>query len=100
MDVLIEKMHEHNKQQLSDKIRIEHFTLLSMIGKGSYADVFIARKKDTGTIYAIKMLSKSKIEQRNQKTHVGIERSILVSAKNTPFSHYIRLKCSILLLSE
>lgn len=84
MDVLIEKMYEHNKQQLSGKIRIEHFALLSMIGKGSYADVILARKKDTGTIYALKMLKKSKIEQRNQKTHVGIERSILIEIQH-PF---------------
>lgn len=80
MDVIIEKMYQHNKQQLTDKIRIEHFALLSLIGKGSYADVILARKKDTGTIYALKMLKKSKIEQRNQKTHVGVERSILVRA--------------------
>ena len=77
MNGLIE--NEEYKQRLNEKVDITNFSLISVIGKGSYAEVLLARKKDTGTIYALKILKKNKIEQRNQKTHVKMERNILVS---------------------
>jgi serine/threonine protein kinase len=63
----------------SDKVSIESFSLLTFIGKGSYADVILARKKDTQKIYALKVLKKKKIEAKNQKNHVSTERNILVT---------------------
>ena len=77
MNGLIE--NEEYKQRLNEKVDITSFSLISVIGKGSYAEVLLARKKDTGTIYALKILKKNKIEQRNQKTHVKMERNILVN---------------------
>ena len=68
----------------SEKVTINSFSLLSVIGKGSYAEVILARKKDTGKIYALKILKKKKIEQKNQKGHVSTERNILVTLSLTP----------------
>lgn len=45
-----------------DQISIDSFHLLSIIGKGSYAKVALVRKKDTGKIYALKILKKSYIK--------------------------------------
>jgi len=79
MNCLIETLDEEQKDRMRDtKVNVDSFALISVIGKGSYAEVLLARKKDTGTIYALKILKKDKIEQRNQKTHVKVERNILV----------------------
>ncbi len=79
MNGLIETLYEEQKDRMNDpKVNLDSFSLISVIGKGSYAEVILARKKDTGTVYALKILKKSKIEQKNQKTHVKVERNILV----------------------
>lgn len=61
-----------------ESININDFLLLCVIGKGSYAKVVLVRKKDTREIFALKVLKKKFIEQRNQKVHVKSERSVLV----------------------
>lgn len=85
MNCLIETLDEEQKDRMRDtKVNVDSFALISVIGKGSYAEVLLARKKDTGTIYALKILKKDKIEQRNQKTHVKVERNILIEIQH-PF---------------
>ena len=50
------------KEETSGKnITSDSFFLLSVIGMGSYAKVYIAKKRDNGKIYAIKSLKKKKI---------------------------------------
>ena len=61
-----------------EKVNLNSFLLLSVIGKGSYAKVVLVRKKDTNEIYALKILKKGNIEIKNQKSHVKTERNILV----------------------
>jgi serine/threonine protein kinase len=39
-------------------ITINSFELLKVIGRGGFSRVALARKKDTGMLYAIKILSK------------------------------------------
>ena len=39
-------------------INIDSFYLHTVIGKGSYAKVVLVKKKDTGDIYAMKILKK------------------------------------------
>lgn len=50
---------------MKEKITLDSFHLLSIIGKGTYAKVALVRKKDTGKIYAMKILKKSFIEIRD-----------------------------------
>ena len=66
-----------NKEK--EKINLNSFLLLSVIGKGSYAKVVLVRKKNTHEIYALKILKKGNIEMKNQKMHVKTERNILVN---------------------
>ncbi len=42
----------------ADKVGIQDFDLLQVIGKGSFGKVFQVRKKDTKKIYALKVLQK------------------------------------------
>ena len=43
------------------KISYESFELISSLGKGSFGEVFLVKKKDTGILYAMKVLKKAKI---------------------------------------
>ena len=53
--------------------------MISVIGKGSYGKVMLVKKKDTGQLYALKVLKKAEIIRRNQVEHTMTERRILVS---------------------
>ena len=81
MDSEIESANFTQHQLLTnkEKVTLDSFSMISVIGKGSYAEVILARKKDSGKIYALKILKKKKIEQKNQKNHIKTERNILVS---------------------
>lgn len=41
------------------------FDMISVIGKGSYGKVILVQKKDTGQLYAMKVLKKADIIKRN-----------------------------------
>jgi serum/glucocorticoid-regulated kinase 2 len=43
---------------------IDDFTMLSVVGKGSYAKVVLVKKKDSGKIYAMKILKKTHVEKK------------------------------------
>lgn len=58
-------------------VSIEDFTLLSVIGKGSYGKVLLVRKNNTGEMLAMKMLRKDFIARRNQIEHTRTERNVL-----------------------
>ena len=50
--------------------QLDNYTMLSVIGKGSYADVTLVRKKDTGKLYAMKALKKKYVEKKKQKNNI------------------------------
>jgi len=66
------------------KLSIDHFSTISVIGKGSYAKVLLVRRKDTGDLFAMKILKKETIQQSKQEKHVRTERDVLVNI-NHPF---------------
>ena len=74
----------HISQNSSSKISIDDFTLLSVIGKGSYAKVVLVRKKDNGELFAMKILKKENVEKGKQMKHVKTERDVLLNI-NHPF---------------
>eukprot|EP00475_Leptophrys_vorax_P008871 TRINITY_DN1579_c0_g1_i4.p2 TRINITY_DN1579_c0_g1~~TRINITY_DN1579_c0_g1_i4.p2 ORF type:complete len:396 (+),score=113.35 TRINITY_DN1579_c0_g1_i4:2713-3900(+) len=61
----------------SEKVTLEDFELLSLIGKGTYGKVYQVRKKDNGHIYALKALSKELLIARHQVAHTKTERKVL-----------------------
>ena len=63
---------------------MEDFELLKVIGKGSFGKVMQVRKKDTGRIYALKILKKSNIVERNEVAHTLAERAVLCKIRH-PF---------------
>lgn len=59
------------------KVSLDDFVLLKTVGKGSFGKVIQVRKKDTGKIYAMKVLKKDQVIKRKQYEHTMAERRIL-----------------------
>ncbi len=47
------------------KISLSDFTMLKVIGRGSFGKVYLVRKKDTGAPYAMKILKKDQLIKKN-----------------------------------
>jgi len=57
---------------------LEEFELLKVIGKGSFGKVILVRKKEGGRVFAMKVLNKRTIVERNEVEHTKSEKSILM----------------------
>lgn len=58
------------------------FKRIKTLGVGAFGEVCLARKEDTGALYAMKTLRKKDVLLRNQVAHVKAERDILAEADN------------------
>lgn len=67
-----------------DDIGIGRFNFLKNIGIGKYSKVVLSRKKDTGIMYAIKILEKQEVEKNNRLEQIIAERNILTQISH-PF---------------
>lgn len=65
-------------------VSIEDFKMLKPISKGGYGTVFLASKRATGDLYAIKMMKKEDLVHKNVVEQVLAERDIMASSNN-PF---------------
>jgi len=54
-------MEARNDSPKKDSVNLDNFLLKTVIGKGSYAKVVLVKKKDTGEIFAMKILKKKNI---------------------------------------
>jgi serum/glucocorticoid-regulated kinase 2 len=72
--------------QFNNRLDINDFDLLKVLGKGSFGKVMLVKKKDdpNGTLYAMKTLRKAALIKRNQLAHTATERYILEKI-NCPF---------------
>lgn len=61
-----------------EKVTLDSFLLLSMIGKGSYANVALVRKKSTQQVYALKIIKKSILQKTSEKLKLATERNVMV----------------------
>jgi len=59
------------------KVDLSDFDLLCVIGRGSFGKVMQVRKKDTNKIYAMKILNKDMIVQRQELEHLSAEKNVL-----------------------
>ncbi|KAL2327229.1 hypothetical protein Fmac_020656 [Flemingia macrophylla] len=60
-----------------NKICVDDFDLLTIIGRGAFGEVRLCREKKSGNIYAMKKLKKSEMLSRGQVEHVRAERNVL-----------------------
>lgn len=64
------------------KMEKSMFKRIKTLGIGAFGEVCLARKEDTGSLYAMKTLRKKDVLLRNQVAHVKAERDILAEADN------------------
>jgi len=67
-----------------NKVTKDDFEMLKLLGYGTYGRVFLARKKNNGKLYAIKVLDKKNIKKNRQTELTKLERNILKNNKS-PF---------------
>ncbi|KAL4018801.1 hypothetical protein IC575_022425 [Cucumis melo] len=67
-----------------DRTSIEDFEIIKPISRGAYGRVFLARKRATGDLFAIKVLKKADMIRKNAVESILAERNILISVRN-PF---------------
>jgi len=66
------------------KMTKSDFRLLAILGKGGFGEVYLARKKDTGEILALKKMSRKKFIHKNETEKVKRERNVMAST-NSPW---------------
>jgi len=71
------KSSSSNGSGQTKRIGVQDFDLLNVIGKGSFGKVLQVRKKDTGKIYAMKVLNKKNILDNGELEHTRTEKNIL-----------------------
>lgn len=72
------------KSVVSKPLSASDFELLKVVGKGSFGKVLQVRKRDTNRIYAMKVLVKKDIVERQEIQHTLSERNVLIQA-TSPF---------------
>ncbi|KAL8954150.1 MAG: hypothetical protein Q9222_000034 [Ikaeria aurantiellina] len=72
----------------------EDFQIIKLIGKGTFGQVYLVRKRDTQRLYAMKVLSKKVIVQKKEVAHTLGERNILVRTAMAESPFIVGLKFS------
>ncbi|KAK6355365.1 hypothetical protein TWF696_004474 [Orbilia brochopaga] len=66
------------------RLRETDFQRLTQVGQGGYGQVFLAKKKETGEVCALKIMNKKVLFKMDEIRHVLTERDILTAA-NSPW---------------
>lgn len=64
------------------RLRQGDFQILTQVGQGGYGQVYLAQKKDTKEVCALKVMSKRLLFKLDEVRHVLTERDILTTAKS------------------
>ncbi|XP_028414157.1 serine/threonine-protein kinase tricorner-like [Dendronephthya gigantea] len=64
------------------RLGVDDFDSLKVIGRGAFGEVRLVQKKDTGHVYAMKILRKADMLEKEQVAHVRAERDVLAEAEN------------------
>jgi len=66
------------------KLSMDHFRILSVIGKGFYGKVMLVQKIDNGELYAIKSIRKARLLESGMSDSIVAERNIMMKMQH-PF---------------
>lgn len=62
------------------KLSVNDFQTVKVIGRGAFGEVRLVQKRDTGKIFALKILRKSEMIKKDQLAHVRAERDVLAES--------------------
>ena len=68
-------------------ISINDFEIIRLLGKGEYGKVLLVQKKFTTELFALKILKKKVIQEKNQVQHTLSERSVLQKSNHPYIVH-------------
>ena len=71
-----------NLRNRRTRLRHGDFQILTQVGQGGYGQVYLAQKKDTREVCALKVMSKKLLFKLDEIRHVLTERDILTTAKS------------------
>lgn len=71
-----------NLRKRRTRLRHGDFQILTQVGQGGYGQVYLAQKKDTREVCALKVMSKKLLFKLDEIRHVLTERDILTTAKS------------------
>jgi len=82
-------LERHNKEEsehlrlMRDKMSVDNFEQLAIIGRGAFGEVRLVREHVTGSIYAMKKLRKAEMVLKGQVHHVRAELDVMSEADDT-----------------
>jgi serine/threonine protein kinase len=71
-----------NLRRRRARLRQNDFQILTQVGQGGYGQVYLAQKKDTREVCALKVMSKKLLFKLDEIRHILTERDILTAAKS------------------
>ncbi len=71
-----------NLRKRRTRLRHGDFQILTQVGQGGYGQVYLASKRDTKEICALKVMSKKLLFKLDEIRHILTERDILTAAKS------------------
>ncbi|KAJ5982825.1 Serine/threonine-protein kinase SCH9 [Penicillium sp. IBT 35674x] len=90
------EIHIQMQFEMTDRRQVgaNDFSVLKLIGKGTFGQVYQVIKKDTERIYAMKVLSKKATIQKKEVAHTWGERNVLVRTAMIASPFIVGLKFS------
>lgn len=71
------RISELGEEKVKGRVLYEDFVGISQLGKGSFGEVYLVCKQDSGILYAMKVLRKDKIIANNLVKYALTERNVL-----------------------
>lgn len=105
MNMTIKEYQDFSVNDVVDEVRdnmvkihsvgLEDFEVLKGVGQGAFGKVYQVRKKGTSEIYAMKVMRKDKIMEKNHAAYMKAERDILTKIDH-PFIVQLRYSFQVL----
>jgi serine/threonine protein kinase len=73
-----------SKSSEADRVNLEEFQMISMVGRGTFAKVFLVFLPTNGRYYALKSMRKDVIMKKNSLENINLERLIMLQVDH-PF---------------
>ncbi|AQK63485.1 putative serine/threonine protein kinase IREH1 [Zea mays] len=83
-DDVVRSLRASPVHPIKDRTSIDDFEIIKPISRGAFGRVFLAKKRTTGDLFAIKVLRKADMIRKNAVESILAERDILITVRN-PF---------------
>ncbi|GAB5358720.1 hypothetical protein AAMO2058_000482900 [Amorphochlora amoebiformis] len=79
------RVARHGSALPGAKVELKDFQVFRTLGRGGFGSVKACRKRDCGSLYAMKIINKKRVKSKNALKNVMEERNVLVLIQNNPF---------------